>query len=190
MKYKIVTAVATEPVTTAEAKLHLKVTTSADDDLIDGLITAARETAEHYANRAFATATIEAADDEFPESDDDCPLVLPFGPVESVTSVTYTDTAGATQTVATSVYGLSSYGNARDLNLKLNQVWPSAVADIADAVLARYVTKADCPKAAHTAILLMVGFLYENRGDNAKIQPDNIQPAAARALLDTVRVYG
>jgi len=45
-KWKVSTAPASEPITLAEAKLYLRVDTTADDALITALITAARETVE------------------------------------------------------------------------------------------------------------------------------------------------
>ena len=59
MSYRVITAVAIEPVTLAEARLQLRMTvddTAADDPLINVLITAAREFAEHYTGRALASS--------------------------------------------------------------------------------------------------------------------------------------
>ena len=44
--------------TTAEAKKHLKVDTTADDDYIDNLISAATESAQIFTNRYFINSTI------------------------------------------------------------------------------------------------------------------------------------
>lgn len=45
----------TEPITLEEAKQHLRVVTDDDDALIGNLIPAAREYAENYQNRIFAS---------------------------------------------------------------------------------------------------------------------------------------
>jgi hypothetical protein len=55
-----------EPVTRAEAKLHLKVDATADDALIDGLIVAAREWTENYCRRSWVQRTLELRLDCFP----------------------------------------------------------------------------------------------------------------------------
>ena len=54
MAYKVITAVATEPVTSTEAKAHVRVIGTTDDTLIAALISSAREFAEHYTGRALA----------------------------------------------------------------------------------------------------------------------------------------
>lgn len=188
MAHKVITAASVEPVSLAEARLHIK----ADDDttedaLISVWITAAREAAEHYTGRALAPQTLEMALDCFPEYEDD-EILLAMPPVASITSVKYTDTAGVEQTIAGSAYALSLYGESRRLAPTFGNYWPSTQ-DIPDAVRIRYVTGYEsCPKAAKAAILLMVAWLNENRGDT--IQPDDIQPPAAKSLLGTLKIYG
>lgn len=196
MAYKITTVVATEPVTATEAKLHLKVEVSTDDDLITALITAAREMAEHYTCRALAQQTVDLVADEFPSGDDDR-INLPLPPVASVTHVKYYDTDGVLQTIDSGDYALSAYGDTHFIAPTYGNYWPST-RDIPDAVQIRFVTGhgatgqtsgsflATIPKAAKAAILLIIGHLYENRGDTAT----ETMPMAARALLDTVKVYG
>lgn len=182
--YKVVTPVASEPVTAAEAKAHCKVDTSDDDTLITALITAAREFAEHHTGRAFAAQTLEMALDAFPDCNADW-IDLDMPPVASVTSVKYTDTAGVEQTMSTSDYALSVYGESRRIALAYNVSWP-LTQDIPDAVRIRFVTGyTTLPKAAKQGLLLVIGHYYEQRGPSA----DNV-PAGALALLDTVKVWG
>ena len=105
----------------------------------------------------------------------------------SITSVKYTDTAGVEQTVPGADYALSLYGDACAVAPAYGKYWPSTQS-IPDAVRIRYVTGyATAPKAVKAAILLMVAFLYENRGD--AIVADDIQPPAAKSLLGTVKIW-
>jgi uncharacterized phiE125 gp8 family phage protein len=112
MAYKITTAVTTEPVTLAEARLQCKVDSddASWDAVLSGLCTAAREYAEHYTGRALATQTLEMVLDTFPECGGDITLDMP--PVATVTSIKYDDTAGVEQTLAATVYAFSAYGAA------------------------------------------------------------------------------
>jgi uncharacterized phiE125 gp8 family phage protein len=54
-----------EPLTLGDAKAHLRVTNTQDDNLITALITAARKAAERYTNRAFITQTWQVWFDRF-----------------------------------------------------------------------------------------------------------------------------
>ena len=80
--------VATEPITTAEAKSHLRVTIPDDDTLIDGLITAAREHVEFFCGRSFAQHTYRVDIADFHDE-----MVLPYQPVQSITNIKYYNTA-------------------------------------------------------------------------------------------------
>ncbi|MES1979553.1 MAG: phage head-tail connector protein [Pseudomonadota bacterium] len=185
MTYKVVTAVATECVSLAEARVQLRMTaddTTADDALITALITAAREFAEHYTGRALAPQTLEMALDEFPADGID----LDMPPVATITSVKYTDTAGAEQTVSSTDYALSLYGDSRRLSLAYGATWPSTQ-DIADAVRIRYVTGyTTAPKAVKAAILLDIELRY-----NKLMPSDQAAYEKARdALLGTVKIWG
>jgi len=97
----LVTAPAGEPIDVEEAKLHCRVVVAAEDTLYDEWIVAAREYGETFTHRAFMTQTWDDKRDAFPC---DGYLELPLAPLISVTSVTYIDPAGATQTWSASLY--------------------------------------------------------------------------------------
>lgn len=185
MTIQIITAPTVEPVTVARAKLHLRVDIAADDELIAMMITSARQSCETMMQRSILPQTLELALDAFPGADGPGELrrfralaaagrarafdaiALPRGPVSSVTSVKYTDTAGAEQTLAGAAwqtdlrddrvgYVLPVYGGS----------WPTTRDDI-NAVRVRYVAGwADpdsVPAPVVSWILLRIGGLYENR---------------------------
>ncbi len=60
----------TEPVTAEEAKLAARVDSSAMDDLIEGLITAAREQAEHITGRVYREQVLREELDDWPAATD------------------------------------------------------------------------------------------------------------------------
>jgi uncharacterized phiE125 gp8 family phage protein len=188
MAFKVVTAVATEPVLLADARLQIKASSdTSEDTLITAWITAARELAEHYTGRALAPQTLEMALDRFPCYEND-EILLDMPPVATITSVKYTDTAGVEQTLASTGYALSLYGDSRKLAPTFGNYWPTTQ-EIPDAVRIRYATGyTTAPKAVKAAILLMVAWFNENRGD--EMAPDDIQPPAAKALLNSVKLWG
>jgi uncharacterized phiE125 gp8 family phage protein len=197
--FKVITDVATEPITRAEAKLHLRIDdisgSHPDDTLVDALITAARQFGEQYTRRAFAPQTLEMTLDAFPCGN----IVLDMGPVASVTHIKYTDYDGVEQTVATSDYALSTYGLSDTIALAYNETWPTARAQ-RDAVRIRYVTgyaatgagagNTVLPKPARQGMLLMIGHWYEQREAVNIGDIVNELPLAARALLDTIKIHG
>lgn len=188
MAIKIITPVATEPVTLAELQAHLRLYVvagvSTDDAMIQAQLSAAREYAEHYTGRALAPQTLELALDAFPAGAIDLPGV----PVTSITSIKYIDVAGAEQTLAVGTYSLNDYGITAKAERAFGTVWPGTQAS-ANAVKVRYVAGyAVAPKAVKAALLLFVGHLFENRQEvnvNAAIKTEQI-PMGVHALLNTV----
>lgn len=80
-----------EPLTLAEAKLYLRVEHTAEDSAIAQMITAAREVAEEILNTSFLTQRWKLTfAHELPAE-----FALPYGPVQSVISLTRVEENGA-----------------------------------------------------------------------------------------------
>ena len=183
MGLKIITAPATEPVALIEAKLHLRVDHSTEDALITALISAAREECEHLLERTIAEQTLELAIDEFPANG----IKLPRPPVISITSVTYVDEDGVSQTMASGDYYLDDAQAPAWLLPVYDTEWPGTRAE-ANAVKVRYVAGyADCPELIRAWILLRVGTLYASREADSD-KPAQPSPFVDR-LLDRYRVW-
>lgn len=159
MALKLITAPVAEPITLAEAKAHLRVDVIDDDAYITALIVAARQAAEHATGRALMPQTWELALDAF-----DDVILLPRPPLASVTSVTYIDADGVTQTLAS--YLLDDHSQPARLLPAYGADWPTT-REQANAVLIRYsagyADAASVPQPIKSWMLLHIGMLYENR---------------------------
>ena len=118
------TAPVTEPVTTAEAKLHLRVDITDDDTLIANLVAAARRWIEDVTGIRMVTQTWNYYLDEFP--DDSSEIKLPIGPVASLTSIKYTDTADTVTTWAATNYRSDLVSLPARIVLRYAAYWPTA----------------------------------------------------------------
>lgn len=184
MGLKVITPPAAA-ITITDLRLHLRNEgLSADDSLILGYLAAAQEFAQHYTGISIGTQTLELALDAFPVG----AIALPQGPATAVTTITHIDTAGALQTTSSALYALDDYSAQPSVKLTYGSAWPATRAT-PNAVKVRYVAgAATIPKAVISALLLMVGHLYENREEVAPADLKEI-PVGAKALLDTVRVW-
>ena len=113
-----------EPVSVSAAKAHLLVTHDEQDTLIGEKITAAREYAETYTGRPLVVRTLALKLDAFPSQ-----IELPHPPLVSVSSITYTDSAGDTQTVSTDTYTADTAAEPGIVRLAYGQSWPSPRGD-------------------------------------------------------------
>ena len=181
MSLSLVTAPAVEPVSLAEAKLHLRVDIDDENDLIDTLITAAREYVETFTHRALITQTYDLKLDDFPtswsstgrdlEQVSEGAIWLCPPPVSSVTSITYVDTNGATQTWSAALYttDLPAGPKARPGRvLPAFSQWYPVMRSVANAVTVRFVagygaTGATVPNALKAAMKLLIGNWWLNR---------------------------
>ena len=154
----------TEPISTARAEGHLNLTVGDPNYAnLSANIAAARRWVEHYCAISIVTQTRVLTLDTFPVSD----IVLPDGPVTSVTTIAYTDTDGNSQTVAAHL--LTSYKLNDILTPAYGAEWPST-RDQRGAVTITYVAgmMAGSPETLAeedlvSGILLVLGDLWENR---------------------------
>lgn len=153
---------ATEPVTTAEAKTHLRVTGTDDDTYIGTLITAARQYVETFLNRALITQTWEWRLDGFSL----WTLIVPMAPLISVTSIQYIDGEGTTQTLATTEYTVDAKSEPARIAPAYGKYWPATRYEMNAVTItftAGYGAASAVPFQIKQAILLVIGHLYERR---------------------------
>ena len=136
MKYKVTTPPNSEPISLAEAKLHLRVDTTDDDVLISSLVKAAREYCEKFQNRSYVAQVVTLKLDQFTASDY---IELPLAPLISVSSISYVDNNGATQTFSSSNYSVDVFSEPGRITLGYNKTWPSDCRGYYDDLTITYV---------------------------------------------------
>jgi len=151
-------------VTTAEAKAWLRVDHSNDDSFIDDLIGFATKRIETKTQRQLTTATWVRYLDKFPTGVES--IELERCPVQSVTSITYVDTDGNTQTLDSANYRVDAKSEPGRITPGYGLNWPST-RRITNAVtvtfVAGYGDAADVDPLALTAIRFAVAYMYSNR---------------------------
>jgi uncharacterized phiE125 gp8 family phage protein len=185
---KVTQAPETEPVTIPQAQAHLRVT--GDDAYLATLISVARRLCEAYSGLSFVEQERTIILDSFPSGE----IIVPYGPVSSVDSLTYKDTDGETQTLT------EDTDFTVDTNSDLCRVSPIDSWPLADnainTVTIGYTAGLDATSRdltiARQAILMQVASLYENRQDEVLTQSVSSVSQmhwASKELLDTIKVY-
>ena len=165
----LITAPSVEPLTLAEAKLYLRVDATTENSLITGMIVAARQWVETYTRRSLVTQTWDFRYHDFMDTRE--PLLLPKAPLQSVTSITYLDEDGVSQTLASSNYTVRAFSGATagrgyvELNddVSLPSLYTDAMFPVTVRAVCGYGAAADVPDGIKMAIYLMMGDLYEQR---------------------------
>jgi hypothetical protein len=198
---------ASEPVTLAEAKAHLRIDHADEDSLITALITAAREYAEAYTARAFISQTWIWTLNQWPVdgrerawwksarfepaslfSPSPRYVSVPFGPLISVTSITSFDAADAGTLWASTNYYVAA-GQDR-IYRRSGAAWPLPTRG-ADGIEIIYVagygaSAADVPPPLRHALLELIAHLYRHR-EPVGAAPATPIPFGFGALLDPYR---
>lgn len=166
MPTKVITAPTYEPISVADVAEYLRVDDLvADEDLLDSLITAARQYLEQYLNRPIATQTLEEALTGWAN-----PIVLDSS-LQSVTFVKYIDVNGAEQTLASNQYYVDTYSEPAKITPAYNVTYPELY-NVPNNVKIRYVAgytsggspdTNPLPKTLRFAMMLVIGDLYANR---------------------------
>ena len=162
MSLCLTTPPASEPVTLAEAKAHLKLDTADEDALIGTLITAARARAEWHTGRAFVTQAWRLSLDAWPHGD---AVDIPLPPLVSVEEVAVIAADGVRTVLDPAVYRVDAASqpgrivfNDRPLSLRRTDC-------LQIAFTAGFGNASAVPAAVREAILEIVADLYSHRGD-------------------------
>lgn len=204
MPMQLITPPAGEPISLAEAKLHLRVDFDDDDSLIQVLISAARQAAETLTNRQLVTARWRMVLDSFPGPSlmgvpagqtftlPGHAVLLPKSPVASVVEIRYLDMANAWQVMPAANYTVDSVCEPARITPVFGQIWPIALPQIgAVSVIfdAGYGNASAVPEGIKTWIKLRVGSLYVHREEVASMTRGRIDPLPfIDGLLDPYKV--
>jgi len=167
MAITVITEPATEPIDLTDLKNDIKVDSdlTADDSLIDALITAARRWAEGFLGRALITQTIELTLDKWPDGDR---IEVPRPPLQTVSSVKYYDQDDTEATLSSANYLVDTASSPGRIVLNSGESWPTTALRPANGVIVRFVAgygdaASDVPATMVQAVRLLVGHWYENR---------------------------
>lgn len=177
MRLELILAPASEPLTLAEAKAHLRVTAASEDAWITDAIVGAREHAEDLTRRRLITQKWRVYFDGFPGQGWGVALcseiVLPdVAPVSAIDAVKYIDTAGVLQTLDPATYQLVAEAPAR-VALAYGQSWPGIRGDrdgVRVEVTCGYGAATAVPKRFKQAMYLMLTHWYEHRSEVTDFQ--------------------
>lgn len=179
----LVTRPTVEPVSLHEAKIWLRLDHTAEDELVDSLIKMVREQVEER-GIAVISQTWDLRLDRFPSV-----IRLPITPVEEITSISYVDSDGDTQTLAASAYTADVYSKPARIVPAYGTSWPTA-RSVPNAVTVRFVagygsgaTPAEIPERIIQAMRLALTTAYAMRGDR-----EAAENAVARTL-DNYELY-
>lgn len=204
---ELTSAPAAEPITTADAKAHLRVDASDENDLIDALVTTARRFVENYTGRALINQTWAQWMDCFPGSDSrsspwwsgvkEGPISLLNGaqareiklfraPLSSVTSLSTFDIDDTETTFSSSNYIVDTTSEIPRIVLRTGASWPVALR-AAKAVKIVFVAGygaagSAVPKDIITAMKQLVAHWFENR-EAASENPMTEIPLGPKLLL-------
>lgn len=158
--YVVTVAPTASVVDVAAARRQCRVDHHDEDSVLSGYIDAATETVERDSHCWLRAATVRLQLDRFPCSG---VIELPRGPVNAVSSITYVDTNGSTQTWSSSEYIADTESKPGRIAPAHGYSWPSAREQFGSVRVLHTVGYSTPPEAAVQAILLLVGHWYDNR---------------------------
>ena len=173
------------------ADVVVNAATTAEDDLLTALIAAARGHVEDVTGRALLTQTWDYFLDEWPTENF---IKLPFGNLQSVTSVKWKDSEGAEATLAVSTDYLVETNGAGigRIVLPFSVSWPTNTLYPSNPIAIRFIcgwtAAALIPQRIKSAVLLLCADLYESRGEPV-IGQSVIENKTTDRLLASCRLF-
>lgn len=186
MTITVSTAAAGEPITLAEARLHLQVQHTDDDAYIETLIKVARAVAEGYTQRAFIQRTVSV---DLDANEAQSPITLPLGKLQSVSSFTYYDVDGNGTSVTSSDYYIAATNPGR--LVAKNAGW-NVMRDYKALTIAYVVgygsTASTVPDDIKHGIKIILADLWHNEASDAMMSDSYPIPKLAKLLLAPYRL--
>ncbi len=172
----LLTGPAIEPVTLAEAKAWLRISDTAEDDLVSALITSSRMVLEAAARVFLIDQTWRLVYDQWPGSEW---IGIPLAPFRSVSAISVYDVNNTSVNVVPSSYVLDTAPMTARLKFVTPPPAPGRrIAGIElDVVLGFGAQAVHVPGPLRQAIKMLVARGFENRGDavsNARQLPGDI----------------
>lgn len=182
---RYIRAVATVAVAACEFSVTVarEALTTEENDLLDSLITAARDDVETRTRRALVNTALKYTLDTFP-----CVIRLPRSPVVSVESLKYFDTDGVQQTLSAALYTLDTESEPARIVPAYSESWPSIRA-VPNAVEVNFTAgygaaATDVPRMLVVSIKILCGHWYEHREAVSETRlsevPDSVERLIAR----------
>ncbi|MEC9346065.1 MAG: hypothetical protein VYB54_07545 [Pseudomonadota bacterium] len=182
-------------VSTADLKAFLRVDTSDDDDLIAAIgaaATAHLDGRNGVLGRALGTQTWVWSLDRFPghvTGNIYADLRVPLPPLQSVTSISYVDPDGDSQTLSTDVYDVDTKSVPGVIFLKYGQSWPS-IREQRNAVTVTFVAGySTVPGPLVQAIKNLSALLYDQRSPVVTGTIATELPLGLRALIAPYMIH-
>lgn len=191
----LVTAPGAEPILIADARMYLRLTTDGgsnpEDDLVNALISSARDMAEADLQRKLITQTWDIFYDCFPVSSTGV-IEIPLPPLQSVTTLKYTDVDGNEQTLDSGTYTVDTDSQPARIYPSDDNTWPDTD-DTLKTVEIRVIVGygdagTDVPPKIITAMKLLIGHWFENRQDAVIGSTVSQVPTAYKALIGRNRM--
>ena len=179
--YKLKTAGAS-PLSVADAKAFMKVTSASEDTLITALINTATEFGENYTGREFRANTWILYLDEFATR-----IGIRKSPVATITSIKHL-VSDILTAVSDATYYLKKFAICSEILLVSGSDWPTNTDDREQAIEIEFVTESYYRSAEILqALKLHVSFLYVNRGD-CSCDSSSAKESGASLIYDQFRI--
>jgi len=162
----LITPPAAEPISTADAKAHCRVTiATVEDTYIDALVKAARTHVEKAYGLALITQTWDMYMQDWPAGDS---FHLRLPPLQSVTSIKYTNTDATEAEFSSALYHVDIAKEPGRVKLAYGQSWPTVTLKTVNPIVVRFiagfgVAGANVPADIILAMKFLIRHWYDNR---------------------------
>jgi uncharacterized phiE125 gp8 family phage protein len=148
-------------IATVRSQTRIDADDAANLTRLASLIGVAGEHLEGYCGTAMTTRTVRVRCDSFADFER-----LPFGPVQSITSISYVDSAGVDQILDPAAYEVRIDALEASIAQAFAMAWPTTRAGSRITIIA-VIGYATVPRVIEQAALLLIASMFETRENEA-----------------------